>query len=66
MREEGFAPGVHYAALGDDPIHDVRYWLARPEERARIARQGQDLVLGRFTYEDRVHELCATVASTLK
>ena len=51
MREEGFAPGVHYAPLGDDPIHDIRYWLARPEERARVARQGQDLVLGRFTYQ---------------
>ena len=65
MRDEGLEPGVHYAALGDDPVRDIRYWLARPEERARIARQGQELVLSRFTYEDRVRELCAVIAATL-
>jgi 2-polyprenyl-3-methyl-5-hydroxy-6-metoxy-1,4-benzoquinol methylase len=65
MREEGLVPGVHYAPLGDDPIADIRYWLARPEERARIARQGQELVLGRFTYEHRVRELCAKISETL-
>ena len=65
MREEGLEPGVHYAPLGDDPIHDIRYWLARPEERSRIARQGQELVLGRFTYEDRVRELCDVIAATM-
>jgi SAM-dependent methyltransferase len=65
MRDEGLEPGVHYAPLGDDPVRDIRSWLARPEERARIARQGQELVLGRFTYEDRVRELCATIAATL-
>jgi len=65
MREEGFEPGVHYARLGDDPVRDIRRWLARPEDRARIARQGQELVLGRFTYEHRVREMCATIAATL-
>ena len=65
MRDEGLEPGVHYAPLGDDPVRDIRYWLARPEERARIARQGQDLVLGRFTYEDRVRELCAAISETV-
>ena len=62
MREEGFVPGVHYAALGDDVIRDIRYWLARPEERARIAREGQELVLSKFTYEHRVRTLCAAIA----
>jgi hypothetical protein len=66
MRDEGLEPGVHYAPLGKDPVRDVRYWLDRPEERARIARQGQELVLSRFTYEDRVRELCATVTETLE
>lgn len=65
MREEGLHPGIHYAPLGDDPVREIRHWLARPEERARIARQGQELVLGRFTYEDRVRELCATITATL-
>jgi len=65
MRDEGITPGVHYALLGADPVRDVQDWLARPEERARIARQGQELVLSRFTYEDRVRELCATIAETL-
>jgi hypothetical protein len=65
MREEGFEPGVHYAPLGDDPIRDIRHWRARPEERDRIARRGQELVLGRFTYEDRVRELAAAIRATL-
>ncbi len=65
MRDEGFEPGVHYAPLGADPVEEIRYWLARPEERSLIARQGQELVVGRFTYEDRVRELCATIVKTL-
>jgi spore maturation protein CgeB/SAM-dependent methyltransferase len=65
MRDEGILAGVHYAPLGDDPIHDIRYWLARPEERARIARAGQDLVLGRFTYKHCVQELCRVMEETL-
>jgi hypothetical protein len=64
MREEGLEPGVHYTPLGDDPIADIRYWLVRPEERAQIARRGQELVIDRFTYEDRVRELCAVIAVT--
>jgi len=65
MSEEGFEPGVHYARLGDDPVRDIRRWLDRREDRARIARQGQELVLGRFTYEHRVREMCAAIAATL-
>ncbi|HZW32277.1 MAG TPA: glycosyltransferase [Isosphaeraceae bacterium] len=65
MRDEGLVPGVHYAPLGDDPVREIRHWLARPEERTRIACQGQELVLGWFTYEDRVRELSATIAATL-
>ena len=62
MREEGFVPGVHYGAIGDDVGRDVRYWLARPEQRARIAREGQELVLSKFTYEHRVRTLCTAIA----
>lgn len=65
MREEGFVPGVHYAALGKNPVADVRYWLKRPEERLKIARAGQELVLSRFTYEHRVRELCQVIQETL-
>jgi 2-polyprenyl-3-methyl-5-hydroxy-6-metoxy-1,4-benzoquinol methylase len=65
MRAEGILPGVHYAPLGDDPVADVRRWLARPRERQRIARAGQDLVLGRFTYAHAVQELCRVIEETL-
>jgi SAM-dependent methyltransferase len=65
MRAEGIVPDVHYAALGDDPKADLRYWLARPAERERIARAGQELVLARFTYERAVGELCRVIEETL-
>jgi spore maturation protein CgeB len=65
MREECFEPGVHFAALGDDPVADVRHWLDRADQRERIARQGQALVLGRFTYEHRVREMSAEIARTI-
>ncbi len=65
MREEGLLPGVHYAVLGDDPVADVRSWLARPAERERIARAGQELVLGRFTYRRAVAGLCRVIEETL-
>jgi 2-polyprenyl-3-methyl-5-hydroxy-6-metoxy-1,4-benzoquinol methylase len=65
MRDEGLLPGVHYAPLGDDPAADVRAWLPRPVERQRIARAGQELVLGRFTYERAVRELCRVIEEPL-
>ena len=46
MREEGFVPGVHYAPLGDDPIRDIRHWLARPEERAGSRDRGRNWCWG--------------------
>lgn len=64
-RDEGLIPGEHFAPLGDDPVADLRHWLARPEERARIARAGQELVLRRFTYENQVAELCRVIEETL-
>jgi hypothetical protein len=65
MREEGLLPGVHYAPLGDDPVADVRSWLARPEERERVARAGQEFVLERFTYPRAARELCRVIEETL-
>jgi hypothetical protein len=65
MREEGFLPGVHYAPLGEDPIADIRHWLAHPTEREQIARAGQELVLERFTYRQAVRELCRVIGETL-
>jgi hypothetical protein len=65
MREEGFVPGVHYAPLGNDPVADVRYWLDRPQERERIARAGQELVMQRFSYDARLTELCRVIRETL-
>jgi 2-polyprenyl-3-methyl-5-hydroxy-6-metoxy-1,4-benzoquinol methylase len=64
-REEGILPGVHYAPLGADPVADIRAWLARPAERQRIARAGQELVLSRFTYAQAVRELCRVIRETL-
>src|SRR5271157_3002610 len=32
----------------------------------QTARQGQELVLGRFTYEHRVRELCEVIGATLE
>jgi 2-polyprenyl-3-methyl-5-hydroxy-6-metoxy-1,4-benzoquinol methylase len=65
MSAEGILPGVHYAPLGPDPVADIRAWLERPEERGRIARAGQELVLSRFTYEHAVGELCRVIGETL-
>jgi 2-polyprenyl-3-methyl-5-hydroxy-6-metoxy-1,4-benzoquinol methylase len=65
MREEGIVAGKHYAPLGDDAVADVRAWLARPAERERIARTGQELVLRRFTYERAVRKLCRVIEETL-
>jgi 2-polyprenyl-3-methyl-5-hydroxy-6-metoxy-1,4-benzoquinol methylase len=65
MHEEGFLPGTHYAALGAHPVEDVRYWLARPEERERIAQAGQRLVLSRFTYAHAAREVCRVIEETL-
>jgi glycosyltransferase involved in cell wall biosynthesis len=65
MREEGLIPGVHYAALGDDPLPDIEYWLSRPVERERIARAGQELAVSRFTYHHRLRELCRIIRETL-
>jgi 2-polyprenyl-3-methyl-5-hydroxy-6-metoxy-1,4-benzoquinol methylase len=62
MRDEGLLPGVHYAPMGDDPVQDARYWLARPEQRDAIARRGQEFVLANFTYENRARALCAAIA----
>ncbi len=65
MREEGFIPGVHYAALSDDPVADVRYWLDHPAERELIAKVGQELVLSRFTFSHRIQELVQAICNTL-
>ena len=66
MREEGFLPGVHYAALGNDPVADVRHWLRLPDERAGIAAAGQQLVLSRFAYRHRIEELCRAIRQDLE
>jgi hypothetical protein len=65
LSEECILPGVHYAPLGPDPAADVRDWLGRAEERARIARAGQELVLAQFTYERACRELCRVIEETL-
>jgi 2-polyprenyl-3-methyl-5-hydroxy-6-metoxy-1,4-benzoquinol methylase len=65
MRAEGLIPGVHYAVLGPDPVADIRSWLQRTDERVRIARAGQELVLSRFTYAHAVAELCRVIEGTM-
>ncbi len=61
MREEGFLPGTHYAALDDDPLLMIKYWLDRPKERRRISRAGQTFVLNNCTYEHRAREMISAI-----
>ena len=65
MRAEGLIPGVHYACVSHDTVRDVRFWLERPEERARIAAAGQRLVLDRFTCRHRLEEICGMIRQSL-
>lgn len=57
--EELFVPGKEAIAF-EDPgeLPDlVRYYLARPEDRARIARRGRERVLAEHTYRKRLAAL---------
>jgi spore maturation protein CgeB len=65
MEAEGLIAGTHYASYDRDPREAIDYWLARPEERERITRAGQELVLNRFTYDRQVEELCRVIEETL-
>lgn len=65
MREDGFIPGVHFALLGEEAAEDVRYWLPRAAQRARIARAGQDFVLRSHTYRRAAEELCRVILDTM-
>jgi glycosyltransferase involved in cell wall biosynthesis len=66
MREEGLLPGMHYAATSENLVRDIEHWLARPDEREKIAKAGQKLALSRFTYHHRLRELCDAIQETLQ
>lgn len=65
VAEEGFISGEHYRAykFGDfDELGAVIDWaIANPDERARIAKAGQEFVLSRHTYRHRMETLLRTV-----
>ncbi|MDY7223910.1 CgeB family protein [Halalkalibacterium halodurans] len=54
-----FKDGEHLVTAGskEEAIEKILYYLERPQERQRIARQGQDFVYRYHTYEQRVKEI---------
>lgn len=44
------------ARTKEEALDKIRYYLAHPDERARIALQGQRFVYARHTYEQRVRD----------
>jgi spore maturation protein CgeB len=54
-----FEPGKHLATYNNvnDCIEQIHHFLARDEERDRIARQGQAWTLGRHSYAHRVEQI---------
>jgi hypothetical protein len=51
-RPDPFVPGVHYAEAPVKELPDlIRYYLAHPEERERIAAAGHRLVTEELTFE---------------
>ncbi len=56
-----FTPGQHlatYVGLGE--LHEkIAHYLAHPEERVRIARQGYEYVRAHHTYEHRAQQMLA-------
>ncbi len=57
--EEYYEPGVECAVFRgpDDLVDKVRHYLARPEERAEIARRGLLRAFRSHTYQHRLNEL---------
>jgi spore maturation protein CgeB len=57
--EKLFAPGREIAVFGseDELLEMARYYLANPEERARIAQAGRRRVLNEHTYYHRMERL---------
>jgi spore maturation protein CgeB len=64
--DELFEAGRHFVYYEDENlVQTVRYYLDRPEERERIAREGQRHVLAHHTYLHRARALIATVRESL-
>ncbi len=57
-------PGEHYVVYDtvEEAIEQVRYYLVHDDERERIARAGQQLVLGEHTYRHRLRQILDAVA----
>jgi spore maturation protein CgeB len=55
----GLKPDIHLVVWKDlnDLIEKVAYWLHRPNERNRIAKQGQEYILQKHSFDVRVNEL---------
>ncbi|MDX9755820.1 MAG: glycosyltransferase, partial [bacterium] len=61
--EQEFELGRHMVAFSspDELREKAAYYLAHPDERDAIARAGQQRVLERYTYRQRVRTLCETI-----
>jgi spore maturation protein CgeB len=59
-----FQPGEEVAAYesADDCLRKIEYFLARDDERERVAHQGQARTLGHHTYRHRVEQILGLVA----
>ena len=62
--EDLFEDGKHLAWFKDrdECLEKMTHYLARPDERARIARNGHDLVVEKHRYHNRVGDILAILA----
>jgi spore maturation protein CgeB len=63
IEELGFKEGVHYVSYSNmqDLVEKIHYYLQRPEERQKIARQGHATVRQNHTYIHRVKEVLESI-----
>lgn len=59
IQRTGLAPGKHLVTFSrpEELFERIDHYLAHPEERERIARAGQELILSSHTYLNRVQQM---------
>lgn len=66
LRDLGFVPGEHYAAIDESNfIEVVDYYLTHEEERAQIASNGMRMVHERHSTKKRVEEFVESITRIL-
>ncbi|MCL6547536.1 MAG: glycosyltransferase [Alicyclobacillus sp.] len=67
VEDLGFIPGQHFVAIDEhDFLDKIDYYLAHPDERDRIARQGCELVHARHSLAVRARELVHMIEDILR